>query len=47
MGNRLRRNVATTFWYLIDQFLEAVSNAYRRATAELVRARSSTAASPS
>ena len=31
-------NVATTFWYLIDQFLEAVGNAYRQATAELVRA---------
>jgi hypothetical protein len=31
-------NVATTFWYLIDRFLEAVSNGYRHATAELVRA---------
>jgi hypothetical protein len=31
-------DVATTFWYLIDRFLEAVSNGYRNATAELVRA---------
>ena len=31
-------NLATSFWYLIDRFLEAVSNAYRQATAELVRA---------
>jgi hypothetical protein len=28
-------DVATTFWCLIDRFLEAVSNAYRDATAEL------------
>ena len=31
-------DVATTFWYLIDRFLEAVGNAYRLATAELIRA---------
>ena len=31
-------DVATTFWYPIDRFLESVSNGYRNATAELVRA---------
>ena len=31
-------DVATTFWYLIDRFLESVSKGYRNATAELVRA---------
>ena len=31
-------NAATTFWYLIDRFLEAVGTAYRLTTAELVRA---------
>ena len=31
-------NVAATFWYLIDRFLEAVGTAYRQTTAELVRA---------
>jgi PucR-like helix-turn-helix protein len=31
-------DVATTFWYLIDRFLEAVGHAYRLATAEIVRA---------
>jgi hypothetical protein len=31
-------DVATTFWYLIDRFLESVSNGYRQATTELVRA---------
>jgi hypothetical protein len=29
---------ATTFWYLIDEYLEAVGSAYRDSTAELVRA---------
>jgi hypothetical protein len=28
---------ATTFWYLIDQYLEAVADAYRQTTTELVR----------
>jgi hypothetical protein len=40
-GERERQafaNVATTFWYLIDRFLEAVTSAYREVTAELVRA---------
>jgi hypothetical protein len=35
---RTLTGAAATFWYLIDEYLEAVGSAYRDSTAELVRA---------